>query len=59
MGAGLNANPITRLENYAATIDGLPQMRSILTRTVSLFRPNDSCACHAAPADFLSATVPD
>jgi 5'-methylthioinosine phosphorylase len=59
MGAGLNASPITRLENYAATIDGLPQMRSILTRSVSLFHPNDACACHAAAADFLSATVPD
>lgn len=59
MGAGLNANPITRLENYTATIDGAPQLRAILARSIALFQPDEACTCHAAPADFLSAAPPE
>jgi 5'-methylthioadenosine phosphorylase len=55
LGAGLNSAPVTRKENYHATLRGVPALRSLLKKTLDIFSPDDSCACRFANEDFLSA----
>lgn len=55
MGAGLNASPITRAENFDATIAHAPRTKALLHETLDLFTIEGACYCAAAPADFLTA----